>query len=173
LSEPRVLQAGDSWGWTRSEPDYPASAGWVLTYFFAMAAEEPRPVVAVASGDAFLLEVAAEDATWPAGTYRWTARVAKAGDVHTVGSGSLQVRPDPTAAHDRRSYEEKIVAILEPALVKCAGNLIVEYEMDGVKVKRDRASAIKELNDCREILRNRRRRERGESLFTRFPVVFP
>ena len=172
MAEPKVLQAGDTWTWTRSEPDYPASAGWILTYYFALAGEDPKTVVAAASGDDFQATVAALNTTWPSGYYRWTARVALAAEVHTVDSGGLKVIPDPMTATDRRSYEEKVVAILEPALLKCAGDTIVEYEFDGVKVKKDVTAARAELQRCYDILRERRRRQRGEAFFTQMPVVF-
>ena len=172
MSEPRVLQAGDTWTWSRSESDYPASEGWALVYYFAKADEEPQALETNVSGDGFTVTVAASSTAWPSGIYRWTARVSRNGEVHTIDAGQLTVIPDPTVACDRRSYEEKVVAALEPALLKSAGDMIIEYEIDGTKVKKDRAAAIKELDDCRSILRARRRAANGQGFFTRIPVVF-
>lgn len=146
MAEPINATAGDTWTWARTVPDYPASAGWMLSYYFALGASAPKKIDASVSGDGFTATVAATDsATWTPGAYKWTARVVKGSEVHTVGSGELLVLPDPTASVDRRTLAERARDAIEAALVASAGDLTVEYELDGIRVKKDRAAAIREL----------------------------
>jgi hypothetical protein len=146
LYEPAKATAGDTWTWTREGGDYRASAGWTLTYYFAREADAPKVITASASGDNFTTTVAAAtSAAWAPGLYKWTARVSKGSEVYTVDSGDLVVMPDPIASVDRRTLAEKCRDAIEAALRDTAGDLTVEYELDGVKVKKDRAAALREL----------------------------
>lgn len=137
MAEPLSVIAGDTWTWIRSSgSDFPATDGWVLTYYFSQGAEAPKVVEAVVSGSDFCLVVAASTTRdWPAGTWRWFARVAKGEEFHVLARGILQVVPDPSASVDRRSKAEKGLAAVEAVLAKRLGDSIVEYEIDGVKAK--------------------------------------
>ena len=158
MAEPCTITAGDTATWTRLEPSYPASAGWALTYYLSADATAPKTVTATADGDGYTATVSATDsARWAAGDYHWTARVVKGTEIHTVGTGVFRVLPDPTTTFDRRTNAEKIAAAIEAALVTGAGNLIVEYELpDGLKVKKDRPAALKELGMWRTQVRMER-----------------
>jgi hypothetical protein len=65
-----------------------------------------------------------------------------------------------------------MVAALEPAILASAGSLLVEYEIDGVKGKLNRAEAVDLLNKCRAKVQSALRRQQGKALFLRFPVRF-
>ena len=56
-NEPDTLRAGDTWKWTRTLADYPASA-WTLKYRFKSAAGGFE-ITATASGDSYAITVAA------------------------------------------------------------------------------------------------------------------
>lgn len=170
--EPLRVTAGDTWTWVRALRDYPASAGWVLTYYLALAAAEPTPIECAAEGDDHRATVTATaSAEIPAGDYQWTARVVKGDEAHTIGSGTLTVLPDPTAAVDRRTLEAKILAVLEPALLASAGSMIVEYELDGVRNKLNRTEALALLDRCRTAVRVQRGGPIARPILVRFGRV--
>ena len=156
--EPLRVTAGDTWTWVRALSEYPASAGWVLTYYLSLAAAAPKVIECTAQVDDHLAEVDAESsAEWTAGNYHWTARVKNtAGEVHSVATGTLVVDPDPTTTVDRRSWEERVLEVLEPAILASAGSLLVEYELDGVKAKMNRAEALALLDRCRRAVKVQR-----------------
>jgi len=169
MAEPLQVLSGDTWTWTRSESAYPAST-WRLTYYLAKDSSAPTVIQAAADGTEFSVQVLpAETAAMAAGAYHWTARVSDGTNVHTIGFGILTVRPDPSAAADPRPLAERMVAILSSALEAAgSGALIVEYELDGVKVKKDRRSVLFELDRWRSEVR----RQRGGPAIVSLPVRF-
>ena len=71
-TEPTELRAGDTWKWTRSLSDYPASI-WTLTYVLVQAAVQ-KSITASASGDDFSVSVAkATTAAYAEGLWSWVA----------------------------------------------------------------------------------------------------
>lgn len=119
-TEPLSLTAGDTLAWQRNDlaADYPASAGWQLSYRLINAAGK-IDITAVANGAAFAVSVlAATTAAYPPGLYRWTASVSKAGERYTLGTGSLTVLPDlaSAATADPRSSAKKALDACNLAL---------------------------------------------------------
>ena len=170
MAEPTRVTAGDTWTWTRPGGEHPASDGWVLTYFLKISTETPQQIAADPSGPDFLVLLPpATTAGYDPGLYHWTARVSKAGEVRTIACGTLTVAPDPASQKDGRTEAEIMVDLLQSAL-KAAGPdaVIVEYELDGFRVKKDRQAVERELARWR----TRARLARGRSLFRTFPVRF-
>lgn len=167
--EPSRIVAGDTASWTTQLGDYPASAGWVLTYYLSKLGGSTTPITfaATASGDAHLVTVsAATTSAWAVGTYHWTAVVTKAAERFTIGRGALEIAPDPSVAHDGRTHAEKCLVSIETALESAVGTATVECELDGVRVRKDR----KELLELREYYRLELKRERGRSPISVWPV---
>jgi len=167
--EPARIVAGDTASWTAQLGDYPASAGWVLTYYLSKlgATATPIEITTSPSGSDHLVSVpASETSTWDPGSYRWTAVVSKGTERHSAGSGTFLVMPDPSSSHDARTHAEKCLASIETALVSAVGTATVECELDGVRVRKNR----KELLELREYYRREVNRERGRSPITRWPV---
>lgn len=136
-TEPQSVYAGDTVQWTRTLPDYPASAGWVLTYTLLNAAGK-LTMVGTASGDDHAVSVAAATtATWAAGDYAWRAQVALAGQVFTVGEGRMTVLPSFAAPTlETRSFAERALAAVEAYLAD-AGNLAAaSYQIAGRQLSR-------------------------------------
>ncbi|CAM8658517.1 hypothetical protein MCEMIEM13_01520 [Comamonadaceae bacterium] len=117
-TEPSRVTAGDTVTWLKSLADYPASAGWVLVYTLINAAAK-QTITATASGDDHLVTVsAATSAGWAAGSYTWSARVSKASEKFTIGTGSILVAPDlaASATFDTRSSARKALEAVNTAL---------------------------------------------------------
>ena len=133
------VSAGDTLKWRKSFADYPASAGWTLTYYFR--AEKGTatitPVVASADGDEFTVTVSAADsALWPIGTLHWSARLSLAGENVSAGSGSFLVLADPASVSDTRSHSQKMIDALEEYLEKHAGTNIITRSLANLGITR-------------------------------------
>ena len=137
-TEPDDLVAGDTWQWTRSLADYKASDSWVLTYYLKDATGSPITITASASGDDHLVSVAAATTgAYAAGLYYWTARVSKAGEVHTVDSGRITVVADLSAvadSHDPRHHVEKVLVAIEATIEGRATRQHSTLVVDGLQV---------------------------------------
>ena len=86
------LIAGDSLKFASTVPDYPASAGYTLTYRLVRrdGVAGPIEIAATADGDGYQVNVSpATTATWTVGKYTWAAYVAKIGERYTVETGEL------------------------------------------------------------------------------------
>jgi len=117
-NEPTALRAGDTWKWTRSLPDWPASS-WTLKYR-AKNAAGGFEITASASGDDHSVSVAsAITAAYSAGEYSWIAWVeGGSSEKYTVDTGTLEVLPEyrsglATVALDDRSHARKVLAAIE------------------------------------------------------------
>lgn len=134
-AEPAALAAGDTAKWQRTLPSYPAGAGWVLSYTLVSAAQR-YTFQATAQGDDHLVSVpAGTTATWVAGTYTWRARVSLAGEVFTVGQGTLVVRPGFASATDGRSHARKTLDAIEAVIEGRASSAVLEYSIAGRQLR--------------------------------------
>lgn len=134
-SEPTTLRAGDTWKWTKSLPDYPASA-WNLKYRF----KSPTAgfeITADESGDSYSVTVtAATSAGYTAGTYSWIAWVeGGTSEKYTVDTGVTVINPDyrtgtATAALDDRSHARKTLAAIE-AWIESRDQGVARYAIAG------------------------------------------
>lgn len=149
--EPVSIHAGDTLSWTRTLADYPASAGWVLSYVM-VAAGVPRITFSAApDGDDHRVTVeAVVTGAWAPGRYSRIARVSLDGVVHTVGSDQVEVLPNLAAVDvgtfDPRSHARRMLDAIEAALERRASAEqlhILEYQIAGRGMKNDHATLIK------------------------------
>lgn len=113
MSRPTEIRAGDSYSYTVSISDYPASAGWTLRVVLQNATYRVKVNATTnADGESYdvTLSSANTDDLATGGTYQITEAVEKGSGVtlerHTTFSGSILVRKDivtGTAAVDARS----------------------------------------------------------------------
>lgn len=167
-TEPTQATAGDTLSWTRVQPDYPASAGWILTYYFGLATTT-KNVTATTNADGESFDVAVDLSTWGPGLWRWSARVSSGTQKITIDSGVLTLAPDPSTAYDRRSHAEKCLAAIEAVIEGQMGDPIVEYEIDGVKAKKLPHDQLVALRAKYLSIVNR---QKGKGLFSLHPVRF-
>jgi len=97
--EPISAVAGDTISWTKSLSDYPASAGWALTYAFRLQqGAGALNITASTSGDNFSATItAAQSALMTAGIWIWSSYVTLAGERHHIGKGQLTLSPNLAA----------------------------------------------------------------------------
>ncbi len=134
-----VLHAGDTLSLTVTLADYPAGAGWTLSYRLTpRAAGTPYSFNATASGDDHVVSVpAATTAAWVPGDYTCSAWVTHTdGRRATVESegGQVVVRPDPAtlgAGTDTRSDAERNLAAVKALLAGKATDGVASYQIAG------------------------------------------
>lgn len=138
-TEPTTLRAGDTWKWTQSLSDYPASA-WTLKYRFKSPVGGFE-ITASASGDDYSITVAAAtSAGYKAGTYTWAAWVeGGSSEKYTVGTGVCEILPDlrstsATALQDVRSHARKMLDAVQ-AWLENRDPAVAEYEIAGRRMK--------------------------------------
>lgn len=147
-TEPLQLRAGDTWQWTRSLADYPASDGWSLAYVLINATAKIS-ILASASGDDHAVTVAAATtAGYTAGAYDWVARASKSGQVFTVGSGRIAILPSLAASTaDLRTHARKVLEAIEAVLEGRASQDVLEYQIAGRSLKRIPVADLLMLRD--------------------------
>lgn len=138
---PQIV-AGDTLTHSVTLADYPASAGWVLSYRLA-----PRlggsvaTFNATADGDSHAVSVAAATTTgWAPGEYTVAAWVTLATARHSVASESGQVRiwPNPatiSAGTDTRTPAAIALANVTATLQGRATSAVLEYEINGRRLR--------------------------------------
>ncbi|MBZ0106137.1 MAG: hypothetical protein K8H84_10955 [Sulfuricella denitrificans] len=182
-TEPAVFTAGDTLQFTRSLADYPASAGWVLSYTLINATTKIS-FSASASGDDHLVNVAAATtAGWAAGDYSWLARVTKTSEVYTVGNGTLSILPNIAAVgvtaldgrSDARVILDGLMAAYKTHVAGGSGH-VAEYEIAGRKMKfRSAAEILTQIEHWKTIVAAEERAERinkGQKAGNRILVRF-
>ena len=137
-NEPVQFTAGDTVKWTKLLPDYPASAGWTLTYY-AIQKNHKFSAVATASGDGYSFNIpAATSANFVVGHYFWELQVTKAGERFTVERGTLDVLTDIAAQnnYDGRSHARKTLEAIEAVIEGRASTDQEEYTIGNRSLKR-------------------------------------
>lgn len=136
-TEPATLRAGDTATWTKSLSDYPASAGWVLSYALTKTGTRITFSATASADDHLVVVTAATTAAWVVGNYSWAARATLAGAVHTVATGTVEILPDIaalTGGTDARSHAAITLDALE-AWIEGRNMGVAEYEIAGRRLK--------------------------------------
>ena len=160
-TEPASLRAGDSASWLISDADYPAGAGWGLTYTFINAAGK-FSITSAAEGDAHRVHVLpAVTALYVKGSYAWQCVAADGTDAYTIRSGTIEVLPSFAAATtlDARSHAQKTLAALE-AWIESHDMAVAKYAIAGREMQ---YIPIEQLLVLRDKYRNEVRREQVAS----------
>lgn len=120
---PSHITQGDSAEWSITLDDYPASAGWVLSY----AMVKDGAMIAVSSsvdGDKHKITcTTTQTSAWAPGVYLWTATVSKDLARRTITQGMIEILPDlsqMTDGGDLRSHVKRTLDALESAIERHA-----------------------------------------------------
>ena len=149
-SEPAALTAGDTAKWLKSLSDYPASAGWVLSYALVKAGSVIT-FSGTASGDEHLVTVpAATTASWSVGRYQYQASVTKAAERYGVGAGQIEIKPNFAAVAgglDARSHARITLEAVEAVIQGRASQSQSEYTIANRQLKYIPLSELLALRD--------------------------
>lgn len=177
-SEPTCLTAGDTWAWTNSLGDYPASDGWELSYALRgpMDLDIDWGSEVSADGDDFAVEVAAASTgTLAAGRYSLYGFVTKSGARHTVYRETLLVLADPADAVGALSTAEAFLDQVNAAITAHltgdpkTAKLAVELQVQG---DLRRYETLEDLYDLRSRLHEEIAALRRDNPLSFAPVSF-
>jgi len=163
---PCRLTAGDSLA-LRLSPNQSAADGWTAAITM-MLPGWPSLVTwpaATADGSDFLFDVPADTTSaWPAGAYTWQARVSKAGEVHTVDGGVLEIRAALAAGLDNRTHEEKCLIAIKAYLAGDLSAPMAEYRVgDSTGYRMVKSHTLKELLQIQAYYQRMVDRQQGKS----------
>lgn len=131
------LTSGDTWSWTQSLADYPATS-WTLTFYFENGSAK-FTAQATANGDDHLITVpAAATADLEAGRYHWIARVTDGSRVYSIADGWTTVLPNPAslANQDRRSWARRALDAVEATIEGRASSDQLSFQIKDRAVSR-------------------------------------
>jgi hypothetical protein len=135
MTEPSEIIQGNSYEWERNLPEYPASA-WTLKYTISNA-DSAVTFTASPSGDAFAMSLSTADTSaLSPGRYTLSAYVEQTGKRVLVDQRDLEVKPDLSAAADRRSYAQRALEAIEATILGAASNSQQQVEIDGRSISR-------------------------------------
>ena len=136
--EPSSVIAGDTVKWLKSLSDFSALDGWSLAYQL-INKNHKITINAIPHGADFLInESAISTAAWIADEYAYRAQVSKAGEIYTVASGTIFVKPSYNVnnlnTHSQaRTILEGLMAAYQVAVTDRA--FVQEYEIAGRRMK--------------------------------------
>jgi len=134
-TEPASVTAGDTIQWTKALPDYPASAGWVLSYAFT----GPGKIsfTGTASGDDHAITVtAAQSAVWAAGNYIGQAYVTKTTERYTVATGLLLAVAENIASVSGLSWARRCLVAIKATLEGKAGSDLLSTKINEKELRK-------------------------------------
>jgi hypothetical protein len=136
-TEPSTIRAGDFLTWLKSLSEYPANAGWSLSYTLINDSTKITINAAASGADHLVSVLAATSANYASGLYSWMARVTKATEIYTIASGSIEILPNLAALtiFDGRSHARIMVQAIEAAIQGRASSTQLEYEINGRRVR--------------------------------------
>jgi len=136
---PAKIIAGDSVSWQLALVDYPASAGWVLSYAFR--GPGSISLTGTATVDDHLVSITpAISATWAPGLYTGQAYISNGSERYTLEE-SLQLEvltnlATSAANFDPRSANQKILDAIDAVLANAATTDQKEVEIAGKRITR-------------------------------------
>ena len=158
-TEPYELPAGDTWTWTKSLPNYPATE-WTLSYELLLldAAATNITITATADGTDHLVdESPTTTAPYAPGKYKYKAYATNNSDGRrfTVDTGHFNVTPDfATSTEDPRSVVKRTLDALEEMLLGKASADKLKWKIGGPGGTEIEKLTPSELLEWRNVYRN-------------------
>lgn len=150
------LVVGDTLDFVDQVPDYPASAGWTLKYLLAARFATPTQASITLTASTYqttdyrVQAAPATTAAWVPGVYTWTRWIEKSGARQSLGSGEIELAPDPALlaqGADLRTEAERALADARAALAnfQATGGRVKSYSIAGRSMEFDAAADILKL----------------------------
>jgi hypothetical protein len=140
MNIPASLRAGDTYSWTETFADYPASEGYILEIILHARDKAPIVITAAASGDDYAVAIsAATSKAYPPGTYHYQAYICTKTDSvitakYTQQTGQITIHPDLTSSDsqaDFRSHAKKVLDAIEALIEGKATADVLSYSIAG------------------------------------------
>lgn len=131
-NEPSLFTAGDSIQWTKSVPDFPATAGNTLSYALINAANKIE-FDAVQSGSDYQVSLPSSTTSgYEPGEYKWQSYITDNADNRTqVGEGTIKIVPNfaDLTTYDARGHVKKVLDAIEAVIEGRATKDQQEYQI--------------------------------------------
>lgn len=138
MNIPAILQSGDTWSWTDSLSDYPATT-YTLKYALYRYGQAVITITATASGADYAIDVTAANTKGKAaGEWNWSAYVESTGIRYTVDTGKVTIKADLAAAGstaDLRSYAQKMLDAIEAVMLGRASHAELSLTINGKSIQ--------------------------------------
>jgi len=138
MNEPTKITAGDSATWTRDEPSYPATSGWVVTYVFRCADRAALTITCTGSGATHTATLSTTDsALLSAGSVPWQCFATKTGQRVTLDTGRIEVAQNFAGSDtfDPRSRVKRTLDAIESCIEGTAGRDERTLTVDGLALE--------------------------------------
>jgi len=157
---PNKITAGNSVSWALSLSEYPASAGWALTYILVNSTNQIK-ITATANGDNHLVEIPfADSAAYQPGKYSFQARVTNGSERYQIENGTVEIVPDfatKESGYDNRDWLDISIDALEASIAGRASKTQLLQSVSGVQVQHmslaDQITTLNELKKMRSVKR--------------------
>ena len=135
---PASFAAGDTVIFQQTLPDYPATAGWSLSYTLISSSGVCTFTAATLNSDYLITILSSVTAGYAPGAYSWAASVSRTGERHGVGRGSLNVLPNPATAiaGDIRTHVKRTLDAIEATIEGDATAAQLRMSIDGSAMER-------------------------------------
>ena len=159
-----TLTCGDSWNWSVSLPNYPASDGWVITLVFKAPGIAPISMVSVPDTDNLshvLLSTSATTATYLPGRYKVQVFITSSDSQRqTVGLTEIELMPDllsTTSDYDPRTKNELALQAISDVLDGSASREVLEEMFKDAQFKYKSTNELIRLKNYYQMEVNRDR----------------
>lgn len=142
---PATLRAGDTYSWTESNSDYPASSSWKLAIVLQAKDRPLTTITASANGTDHNISIpVGTSKDYAPGTYLYQAYFYKETDgtiteKHTVETGQIVILPNLTSATseaDFRSHAKKSLDAIEALLEGKTTGDVLSYSIAGRSISK-------------------------------------
>lgn len=152
-TEPAIITQGETVKFTKITPDYPAKDGWSLTYSIRGNGQSIS-FSSVADGSNHSITVtAATTAAWLPAEYRLQGfAVSQDGsEKHEIYDEGLTIRENLSTAQSDDSqltHAQRMLNSIEEQLEQCAKNILLETDVEGTKILRERRAELLKLRQA-------------------------
>ncbi len=161
--EPQVFTAGDTLTFVRQVSDYPASAGWALSYVLRGPTTIRSNAVTYSTSDYLIYESAANTSNWTAGVYSLQAYVTNSGGYrYSVDTWfpKITVKPDPSkyveGSASNLTFAQRTLIAVESAIESLSSKKVATASVNGQSYS---IQNIQALNSLRQRMREEVRSE--------------
>lgn len=149
MTVPTELTAGDTWTWTHSVTDHPATSYTAATFYLQNAARSFGMAATLSGTNFALTATAATTAALKPGKYQWRLVAITGTNRFTIDRGEVEVLPDPAtaASYDFRSVARRTLEAIEAYLADPDNLAAASYSIGGRSLSRwSRSELLSEMS---------------------------
>ena len=150
--EPSQIAQGQTISFTKKLANFPASAGWSLTYSLRGNGQQISFSSTASVDDHVILVGAATTETWLAGEYQLSgSAISTDGKDFQFYLNNFLITPDLATADggiDLRTHAQKMLVDIEAQLEQCAKNILRSTTVEGTTILREERKSLLEVRQA-------------------------